>query len=102
MLEISHARCQRLTPVDNITESDSLSCSPFQIMTGSEPRRALPATAMRGAWCAPPETDMNKKINTDAIIESTSTYVKVAAAHADHMRRVNADQLNKQGRVLKL
>ena len=91
---------QRMAWAWNITESDSLSCSPFQVMAGSEPR-ALPATAMRGAWCAPPETDMNKKIDTAAVIANTSTYVKVAAAHADHMRRVNAAKLNEQGRVLK-
>ena len=34
---------QRMAWAWNITESDSLSCSPFQIMTGSEPR-AMPAT----------------------------------------------------------
>ena len=77
---------QRMAWAWNITESGSLSCSPFQIMTGSE-RRALPATAMRGAWCGPPETDMKNKIDTAAAIANTSTYVKVAAAHADHMRR---------------
>ena len=44
---------------------------------------------------------MNKKIDTAAVIANTSTYVKVAAAHADHMRRVNAAKLNEQGRVLK-
>ena len=82
----------------NITESDSLSCSPFQIMHGSEPR-TIPANCMTGVWCQPPDSD--GKIDVDAIAKNVSTYIKIAADHADYMRRATAERLNTTGRLLK-
>ena len=89
---------QRMAWAWNITESDSLSCSPFQIMCGSEPR-TIPTSCMTGVWCQPPDSD--GKIDVDAITKNVSTYVKIAAEHADYMRRATAEHLNKTGRLLK-
>ena len=89
---------QRMAWAWNITESDSLSCSPFQIMHGSEPR-TIPANCMTGVWCQPPDSD--GKIDVDAIAKNVSTYIKIAADHADYMRRATAERLNTTGRLLK-
>ena len=63
---------QRMAWAWNITESDSLSCSPFQIMNGSEPR-TIPASCMTGVWCQPPDSD--GKIDVDSIAKNVSTYI---------------------------
>ena len=95
---------QRIAWAWNVTDSESLSVSPFEVMTGTVPR-TLPASAMQTAWMTPPDvgTDDNgtRPTDVDALREATNEYIKVAAEHGDFMRAERADRLNKRGRVLK-
>ena len=92
---------QRMAWAWNVTESESLSVAPFQVMTGTHPR-TIPATAMRSPWGKPPDHDPGTEpLDPKAIADSTSEYIKIAAEHADFMRTRRSTALNKKGRVLR-
>jgi hypothetical protein len=78
----------------NTSISESLSVRPFEVMTGASPRSAadavLPRTEGTGAPLKPGE-----------IRVSAEEFTRIAAAHADHMRKQRRDALNRHGRKMR-
>jgi hypothetical protein len=78
----------------NSTPSESLGgISPFEVMTGTKPRTVAGALMED----APPATEFS----VDSIRVAAAEYTRLAKAHADYTRQMNADHLNKHGRLLK-
>ena len=95
--DAEYAESQRFLPAFrwawNTTISESLSVRPFEVMTGATPRSAadaiIPRTQGAGA-----DLDPSK------IRVSAEEFTRIAAAHADHMRKQCRDALNRHGRKM--
>ena len=78
----------------NSTESESLTVSPFNVMTGTTPR-----TIADGILA--PTIESRGDLDIPAICASAAEYTRIARANADYMRKLNAENLNANGRLLK-
>ena len=76
----------------NTTISESLTVSPFEVMTGTTPRTHA------GCFLThEPQTDLN----ISGIRVAAAEFTRVAAANADYTRKRNAEHLNTFGRKLR-
>ena len=77
----------------NVTMSESLGVSPFEVTTGTKAK-----TVADGFLCTGPSAG---KVNVDSIRAAAAEFTRVARANADFNREYTASVLNKHGRVLK-
>ena len=85
---------QKMAWAWNTTLSDSLTCSPFEVMTGALPRGAAEC-AMRSP------DDAVHDLDIAAIRDAAAQYREIAKVHGDYMRQVRSEHLNDHGRPLK-
>jgi hypothetical protein len=78
----------------NSTVSDSLSVRPFEVMSGASPRGPGDAVIAR-------QQDPTATLQIGSIRASASEFIRIAAAHGDHMRRERQALLNRHDRTLR-